>query len=68
MDKIEFENGSYIMGIDLASTDAQYIADGKVVRGQRANSFIYDDMITPKWYRRWLRYLIKKIRRENNYE
>ena len=60
-DEIKFENGSYIMGVDLASTDAQYIVDGKVVRGERANLFAYDDMITPKWYRRLLRYLIRKI-------
>ena len=60
-DEIKFENGSYIIGIDLAN-------DSKIVRGARANLFIYDDMITPKWYRRWLRYLIKKIRRENKYE
>ena len=62
-DEIKFENGSYIIGIDLASTDAQYIVDGKVVRGQRANLFVYDDMITPKWYRRWLRRFIEKIRK-----
>ena len=63
MSEIKFKNGSYIMGVDLASTDAQYIVDGKVVRGQRANLFVYDDMITPKWYRRWLRRFIEKIRK-----
>ena len=63
MNEIKFKNGSYIMGVDLASTDAQYIVGGKVVRGRRANLFVYDDMITPKWYRRWLRRFIEKIRK-----
>ena len=54
MNEIKFKNGSCIMGVDLAD-------DSKIIRCERANSFVYDDMITPKWYRRWLRYLIMKI-------
>ena len=34
--KIEFKNGSHIIGIDLAN-------DSKIVRGERANLIIYDD-------------------------
>ena len=58
---LEFNNGSYIMGVDLARGDNVCVINGEVQnensRGNRANLIIYDDMIKPKLYRKLLKML-----------
>ena len=58
-DKIEFKNGSYIIGVDLAKGEDMCFVNGDVqtpnVRGKRAEIVWYDDGFgNKKWYHRLL--------------
>jgi len=52
MDKIEFENGSYIIGIDLAN-------DSKIVRGNRSKIIWIDSKYMQQQNRKWIREQVK---------
>lgn len=52
MNKIEFKNGSHIMGIDLAN-------DSKIVRGNRSKIIMVDSKYMKQENKKWIREQIK---------
>lgn len=55
MNKIEFKNGSYIMGVDLAN-------DSKIVRGNRSKIIMVDSEYMKQENRKWIREQIKAMK------
>ena len=53
--KIEFKNGSYIMGVDLAS-------DSKIARGERSKIVWVDSRYMKQENRKWVREQIKEMK------